>query len=258
MEPRDNRKLTEWFFFTNKQIKGSSNKLERYIHFWLGTETTQDEAGVVAIKAVELDDFLGGSPVQQREVEGSESARFMTYFKDGIRYNLTRVIAWTLLNDTHYVFRILPGGAASGFKHVTDEFHPALYSVKGKRNPVVRQLAEVSWSLMNEGDVFVLDCKKYIFVWVGRSANSREKMHAAKVWILFPYLISKGANEALLLKHKNKAGANTEGWSRWILQYLSYCRRWSRTWIARCRERSIWRLACRSAQEGIDSESIIQ
>ncbi|XP_057368031.1 advillin-like [Daphnia carinata] len=144
-----------------QQIKGQSNKLERYIHFWLGNETTQDEAGVVAIKAVELDDVLGGSPVQQREVEGSESARFMTYFKDGIR--------------------ILPGGAASGFKHVTDEFHPALYSVKGKRNPIVRQLPEVSWSLMNEGDVFVLDCKKYIFVWVGRSANNKEKMHAAKL-----------------------------------------------------------------------------
>jgi hypothetical protein len=73
--------------FHSKQIKAaSSGKLERFIHYWLGTETTQDEAGVVAIKAVELDDYLGGSPVQQREVEGSESTRFMTYFKDGIRY----------------------------------------------------------------------------------------------------------------------------------------------------------------------------
>lgn len=36
---------------------------------------------------------------------------------------------------------------------------------------------------MNEGDVFVIDCKKYIFVWVGRSANNMEKMHAAKVEI---------------------------------------------------------------------------
>ena len=78
--------------------------------------------------------------------------------------------------------RILPGGAASGFKHVTDEFNPALYSIKGKRKPFIRQLPEVSWSLMNEGDVFVVDCKKYIFVWVGRSSNNMEKMHAAKVF----------------------------------------------------------------------------
>lgn len=141
-----------------KEVRGP---LERYIHFWLGSETTQDEAGIAAIKAVELDDYLGGSPVQQREVEGSESNRFKTYFKDGFRY--------------------LPGGAASGFKHVTDEFHPAIYSVKGKRSPVVRQLPEVTWSWMNEGDVFVIDNKKFIFVWVGRSANNQEKLYGAKL-----------------------------------------------------------------------------
>ena len=127
---------------------------------------------MAAIKSVELDDFLGGSPVQQREVEGSESTRFKTYFKEGIR--------------------LLPGGAASGFKHVTDEFHPVLYSVKGRRTPVVRQLPEISWSLMNEGDVFVLDNKKFIFVWVGRSANNHEKMHGAKVCpSLFIFFMSR-------------------------------------------------------------------
>lgn len=144
--------------------------MERYIHFWLGSETTQDEAGVAAIKAVELDDVLGGSPVQQREVEGCESPRFKSYFKEGIR--------------------ILPGGVTSGFKHVTDEFNPALYSVKGKRTPLIRQLAEISWSVMNEGDVFVLDNRQYIFVWVGRKANNYEKMHGAKVR---PHVLENGA-----------------------------------------------------------------
>lgn len=89
----------------------------------------------------------------------------------------------------------MPGGAASGFKHVTDEFHPALYSVKGKRRPVVRQLPEVSWSLMNEGDVYVVDCKKFIFVWVGRSSNNMEKMQAAKVCILQNVTVSQEIND---------------------------------------------------------------
>ncbi|CAG0917901.1 unnamed protein product [Notodromas monacha] len=135
--------------------------LEMHIHFWLGAETSSDEAGTAAYKAVELDDHLGGLPVQHREVQGSESKRFLAYFKDGLR--------------------LLSGGCASGFSHVTPDQSPKLFCVKGKRLPIVQQMSSVSWEHFNEGDSYVLDLQDAIFVWNGRSANKHEKLQAAKV-----------------------------------------------------------------------------
>ncbi|XP_028787816.1 villin-4-like, partial [Neltuma alba] len=60
-------------FFTGDSyviLKTTASKggaLRHDIHYWLGKDSSQDEAGVAAIKTIELDAALGGRAVQYRE-----------------------------------------------------------------------------------------------------------------------------------------------------------------------------------------------
>lgn len=51
------------------------------IYFWQGKESSTDEKGASALLAKEMDDELGGDPVQVRVVQGKEPPHFLQLFK---------------------------------------------------------------------------------------------------------------------------------------------------------------------------------
>ena len=59
-----------------------SRGLSHDLHYWIGSKSSQDEYGAVAIYAAQCDEALGGIPVQYREVEGHESLKFLALFED--------------------------------------------------------------------------------------------------------------------------------------------------------------------------------
>ena len=72
----------------------------------------------LADKTVELDDKLGGEPVQHREVQENESSLFLGYFGGALSY--------------------LDGGVESGFRHVEKEEHIVrLLHVKGRAGSIL-------------------------------------------------------------------------------------------------------------------------
>ncbi|KAJ0068597.1 hypothetical protein NL108_009694, partial [Boleophthalmus pectinirostris] len=134
-----------------------SSALSYNIHFWIGSESSQDEQGAAAVYTVQLDEYLGSTPVQYREVQGYESDTFKGYFKTGIIYK--------------------KGGIASGMKHVETNTYDIkrLLQVKGKKRVCAKEV-DMSWESFNTGDVFLLDLGQTIIQWNGPKSNRQEKL----------------------------------------------------------------------------------
>lgn len=79
--------LKQMLFFRrskSREIKPNTTPLYGFIHFWLGANSTSDKSGNVAYKVIELDNHLMHVASQYRETQEHESARFLSYFKDGV------------------------------------------------------------------------------------------------------------------------------------------------------------------------------
>ena len=159
---------------------GADRQLGHDIFFWLGSKTTQDEAGTAAYKTVELDEFLHGAATQHREVQRHPSEEFVSLFRR---------------------ISIRAGGVESGFRHVEQEpkdvevltllrifKHPGA----GRVDSIIVHEVEPTWQSLDDGDVFVLDKGNKIWVWQGKACSPMEKAKAAQV-----------VNDMVLAKHDN-------------------------------------------------------
>ncbi|EAW93646.1 scinderin, isoform CRA_b [Homo sapiens] len=152
-----------------------------HLHFWLGKECSQDESTAAAIFTVQMDDYLGGKPVQNRELQGYESNDFVSYFKGGLKYKA--------------------GGVASGLNHVltNDLTAKRLLHVKGRR--VVRATeVPLSWDSFNKGDCFIIDLGTEIYQWCGSSCNKYERLKANQVATGIRYNERKGRSELIVVE----------------------------------------------------------
>ena len=148
--------------------KVGDDKLGHDIFFWLGSKTTQDEAGTAAYKTVELDEFLHGAATQHREIQQQPSEEFLSLFRH---------------------IRILSGGVRSGFTHVEPEEKKEVLTLlrifkhpgSGRISPIIVHEVEPTWESLDENDVFVLDKGDKIWVWQGKKCSPMEKAKAAQV-----------------------------------------------------------------------------
>ncbi|KAK7396238.1 hypothetical protein VNO78_17102 [Psophocarpus tetragonolobus] len=166
------------------------------IHFWIGKDTSQDEAGTAAIKTIELDASLGGRAVQHREIQGHESDKFLSYFKPCIIP--------------------LEGGVASGFKKPEEEeFETRLYVCRGKRVVRIKQVPFARSSL-NHDDVFILDTQNKIYQFNGANSNIQERAKALEVIQLLKEKYHEGKCDVAIVDD-GKLDTESDSGEFWVL-----------------------------------------
>lgn len=143
----------------------ANDKEAAFIYFWQGHESSQDERADSAIRAKDLDDQMGGYPVQVRVVQGKEPPHFYKIFEG-------RMV-------------IHNGGIGAGWKNKEGEkVNEDSYDLDGTRlfhirgtndfNTRAIQVEEKPVSL-NSGDCFILETPKQLYLWFGKGCNGDER-----------------------------------------------------------------------------------
>lgn len=133
-----------------------------------GSTAGQDEKGVAAAMAVELDTKMGGRAVQVRVVQNKEPPHFMAIFGNKLT--------------------IFSGGRASSFEKQQGEKDEELgnsYLLHVRGSPDGRYVKAIQVpmkaSSLNSNDVFVLMTPVVTYVWCGKGSTGDERELAKKI-----------------------------------------------------------------------------
>uniref|UniRef100_A0A669Q600 Gelsolin n=1 Tax=Phasianus colchicus TaxID=9054 RepID=A0A669Q600_PHACC len=153
-----------------------AGKQGKIIYTWQGAHSTQDEIATSAFLTVQLDEELGGSPVQKRVVQGKEPPHLMSMFggKPLIVYK----------------------GGTSREGGQTTPAQTRLFQVRSSTSGATRAVElDPAASQLNSNDAFVLKTPSAAYLWVGQGSNSAELSGAQellKVLGARPVQVSEG------------------------------------------------------------------
>jgi len=137
------------------------------IYIWQGRDSSIDEKGASALLAKDLDDSMGGDPVQCRVPQGREPNHFLTLF--------------------HGKMIVHAGGFASAFKNKQDkdttvQAGPALYHIKGTTELNTRAVTvPADATNLNGADCFALVTGDTCYTWCGKGSSAAEKKVAENI-----------------------------------------------------------------------------
>lgn len=138
------------------------NKQGKIIYTWQGADSSQDEIATSAFLTVQLDEQLGGTPVQKRVVQGKEPPHLMSMFggKPLIVYK----------------------GGTSRDGGQTSPAPTRLFQVRSSTSGATRAVEiDPAAKELNSNDAFVLKTPSAAYLWVGQGATDPEKTGAQEL-----------------------------------------------------------------------------
>ncbi|XP_077161625.1 gelsolin isoform X3 [Paroedura picta] len=138
------------------------NKQGKIIYTWQGADSSQEEIATSAFLSVQLDEELGGTPVQKRVVQGKEPPHLMSLFggKPLIVYK----------------------GGTSREGGQTSPAATRLFQVRSSTSGATRAVElDPAAQELNSNDAFVLKTPSATYLWVGQGASDAEKSGAKEL-----------------------------------------------------------------------------